>query len=62
MVAGRCLKDCRFTLPRFLHKSIKGVRLRKQSESKLIRRMDHKKFGFMTYYTVTLSKAYFKLQ
>ena len=35
---GRCLKDCRFSM--VLHKNIRGVKLRRQSGSKLVRQTD----------------------
>ena len=35
-------------LPWFLHKSIGGVRLRKQSGSKLVRQTDRQKFKLLT--------------
>ena len=33
----------------FLHKSIRGVRLRQQNGSKLVRQTNRKKFKLMTY-------------
>ena len=36
---GRCLKDCTFNMV-FTQKHIRGVRLRKQSGSKLVRQTD----------------------
>ena len=48
VVHGRRLEDCRFTM--VFAQSIGGVRLRKQSGSKLVRQTDRKKFRFMTYY------------
>ena len=41
VVHGRCLEDCKFSM--FFHKSIwdlRGVGLRKQSGSKLVRQTD----------------------